>query len=50
MGNITEIFAIDCDECNGAGFLFFGNDEDFDVMQCDCVAGDVDFADGIMGA
>jgi hypothetical protein len=41
MGNIldelTSIVAIDCDECGGAGFLFFGNENNFDVEACDCV-------------
>ena len=30
------MIAIKCDECNGAGFLYFGNENDFDVMPCDC--------------
>lgn len=37
MGNLQEIIAIGCDECNGAGFLFFGSNEDYSVMPCDCV-------------
>ena len=37
MGNILDVIAVACDECNGAGFVFFGNDNDFDVMSCDCV-------------
>jgi hypothetical protein len=41
MGNIldelTNILAIDCDECGGAGFLFFGNENNFDVEACDCI-------------
>jgi hypothetical protein len=41
MGNIldelTNILAIDCDECGGAGFLFFGNENNYDVEPCDCV-------------
>jgi hypothetical protein len=37
MGNLLDIIAIPCDECNGAGFLFYGNDEDYSVMPCDCV-------------
>ncbi len=41
MGNIldelTNILAIDCDECGAAGFLFFGNENNFDVEPCDCV-------------
>jgi len=37
MGNLKEIIAIGCDECNGAGFIFWGNDDSFDVEPCDCV-------------
>jgi len=44
------MIAIKCDECGGAGFIFFGNENDFDVMKCDCISDDVDFTDGIMGA
>ena len=42
MGNLgmelNEIVAVACDECGGAGFIFFGNENDFDVETCDCVA------------
>ena len=37
MGNLKEIIAVSCDECNGAGFIFFGDDNNFDVEPCDCV-------------
>ena len=41
MGNIldelTNVLAIDCDECGGAGFLFFGDNNNFDTEPCDCV-------------
>ncbi len=50
MGNLADVIGIECDECGGAGFVFAGNDNDFDVMQCYCVADDEDFIDGIMGA
>ena len=40
MGNILDelkhIIAIPCDECNGAGFIFWGNENNFDVQTCDC--------------
>jgi hypothetical protein len=32
-----EIIAVDCNECNGAGFIFFGSDNNYDVESCDCV-------------
>lgn len=42
MGNLgmelNEIVAVACDECGGAGFIFFGNENDFDVEPCECVA------------
>jgi hypothetical protein len=45
MGNLgmelKEIISVACDDCGGAGFIFFGNENDFDVEPCDCVA-DVD--------
>ena len=41
MGNILDelkdVIAISCDECGGAGFLFFGDNDNFDVESCDCV-------------
>jgi len=41
MGNIldelTNILAVDCEDCGGAGFLFFGDNDNFDVEPCDCV-------------
>ena len=41
MGNILDelkdLIAIPCDECDGAGFIFFGNEKNYDVESCDCV-------------
>ena len=41
MGNILDelkdLIAIPCDECNGAGFIFFGDEKNYDVESCDCV-------------
>ena len=37
MKTINEIIAIACDECNGAGFVFWGNEAEFDVQSCACV-------------
>ena len=40
MGNIldelTDVTAIECNDCGGAGFIFFGNENNFDVEPCDC--------------
>jgi hypothetical protein len=37
MGNIKEIIAIECEECGGAGFVFWGDEKNYDVESCDCV-------------
>jgi hypothetical protein len=41
MGNIldelTDVTAIACDDCGGAGIIFWGNENDFDCEPCDCV-------------
>ena len=41
MGNILDelkdVIAIPCDECEGAGFIFWGNENNYDVEACDCV-------------
>jgi hypothetical protein len=34
---IKEIISVACDDCGGAGFLFFGSENDYDVEPCDCV-------------
>jgi hypothetical protein len=31
-----EIIAVSCDECGGAGFLFWGDENNYDVESCDC--------------
>ena len=38
MKEYLEIIAAECDECGGAGLVFFGNEKDFDVQPCDCIA------------
>lgn len=42
MGNILDelknIVSVSCEDCGGAGFIFFGNENNFDVEPCDCVA------------
>ncbi len=40
MGNLLEILAIACDECNGAGFIFIGDENNFDCETCVCVEGE----------
>ena len=51
MENVREIVAMElCDECGGAGFLFYGNDEEYSVEACSCVPADEDFLEMILGA
>ena len=38
MKELIEIISASCDECGGAGFLFFGNENNYDVEPCDCIA------------
>jgi hypothetical protein len=33
-----EIIAANCDECGGAGFLFWGTENNYDVEPCYCIA------------
>lgn len=33
---LIETIKFDCDTCNGAGYLYWSNGEDFDVETCDC--------------
>jgi len=43
MGKVKEyleIIAVSCNECGGAGFLFWGNENNFDVEACDCAIND----------
>lgn len=35
MKNYLETI-LDCSDCYGQGFIFWGNGEDFDVEACDC--------------
>ena len=35
---INSVLSIPCDECNSTGLIFFGNDYDYDVETCDCIA------------
>ena len=46
---MKEIIAVECNECNGAGFVFWGDDNNFDVETCDCISADLDPAEFIIG-
>jgi len=37
MKEYIEIIAANCDECGGAGFVFFGDENNYDVEPCSCV-------------
>jgi len=37
MKEYIEIIAANCDECGGAGFLFWGDERNYDVEPCACV-------------
>jgi hypothetical protein len=38
MGKMKELFTeiINCDLCNGKGWLFFGDATNYDVESCEC--------------
>jgi hypothetical protein len=38
MKEYIEIIAANCDECGGAGFVFFGDERNYDVEPCECIA------------
>jgi hypothetical protein len=38
MKEYIEIIAANCDECGGAGFVFFGDENNYDVEPCECIA------------
>jgi len=33
---INSVMSFPCDECNGVGLVFWGNDLDYDVEKCSC--------------
>jgi hypothetical protein len=33
---INSIMRFACNDCNGAGLIFWGNDLDYDVEKCEC--------------
>ena len=35
---LNGITKIKCDECHGAGFIFWGDENNYDVETCECVA------------
>jgi hypothetical protein len=35
---INSIYVADCDTCNGKGVVFFGDNEDYHIDPCECVA------------
>ena len=33
---INSVMSFPCDECNGEGLIFWGNELDYDVEKCEC--------------
>ena len=33
---INTVMNFKCEECNGYGYLFFGDGEEYHVEKCDC--------------
>ena len=33
---LIETLAENCEECGGAGFIFFGDENNYDVESCEC--------------
>jgi hypothetical protein len=33
---INSVMSFECDECNGQGLIFWGDDLNYDVETCEC--------------
>ena len=33
---INSVMRFDCNDCNGQGLIFWGNDLDYNVEKCEC--------------
>ena len=33
---INSVMSFECDECNGQGLIFWGDDLNYDVEKCEC--------------
>jgi len=33
---INSVMSFDCNECNGKGLIFWGDNLDYNVEQCEC--------------
>ena len=33
---LNAITKIDCNDCHGAGFIFWGDEDTYDVEMCEC--------------
>ena len=38
---INYLEAIECDTCSGRGVIFYGDNEDYHIEPCECVASEV---------
>ena len=34
----NSVLTIDCNDCRGQGYIYFGDSEEYDVMPCECVS------------
>jgi hypothetical protein len=34
---INSVMTVPCNDCLGQGYIFFGNDQDYDCEPCACV-------------
>ena len=35
---INSVYSVDCSNCSGRGVVFFGDNEDYHIEPCECVA------------
>ena len=38
---LYKTLKFDCSQCQGEGYLYWGNNEDYDVEPCECVSEEV---------
>jgi hypothetical protein len=35
---INSVYSVECSTCHGNGIVFFGDNEDYHIDPCECVA------------
>ena len=38
---INSVYVVDCKTCHGQGMVFFGDNDDYSIEPCACVANEV---------